>query len=563
MLRRLYDLPIAIRLAAVVIVMVTLVGSVLILGDRGMASLYASLKSVYEDRTVCQVQLDTVERNLFRIRIRVLSLMMNPPAEEATRLRREIGGFEREIDTNWQAYIATYLDAEETPLAKAIDDGLAAYRSLYREALDMLAAGDFQGVAARSRSVGLPTFLKLDEALTKDIALQERLARQEYEQGQRTYQITSRINLLATAGGLGLALLAAWLIVRDITGSIAAMVAATRRLAGGDITVEVPGHDRADELGNMAKAVEVFKVNAIERQRLEVEEKGAAEREARRHHRMDDLIVTFDRAVTALLDGTQAAATRMAGTAEGMLANAEETERQAAAVSEATDQASVTVGTIASAGNEMLASIQEISSQVSHSAAITASAADEAETTNRKMVGLTDAADRIGQVVTLITDIASQTNLLALNATIEAARAGDAGKGFAVVANEVKSLASQTARATDQIGEQIAAIQAESQGAVDAIRRIGQVIVTINEMSAAIAGAVEEQSAAMQEVVRNVEETAVGTRRIAGNIGAVVDAAEGTGKMAADVRTAAVFLGQEGSRLRNSVESFLAGVRTA
>ncbi|MBC7953842.1 MAG: MCP four helix bundle domain-containing protein [Rhodospirillaceae bacterium] len=561
--RNFRDLRIGIRLAVLVIIMVALVAGVVTLGHRGMASINGSLKTVYEDRTVCLVQLGTVERDLLGIRVKILTLLSGVPQAEEAQLTGEIAGLEREINDTWHSYLATYMPPEEKLLADDIAANLAAYRSIMQRTLGLIAAGDLDGARVMSRGEGVDRFLALSAALGKDIALQERIAKQEYEQGRETFETITFANLLVSAIGLVIALMMAWLIVREITRSIAAMVVAMTRLADGDATIHVPGRDRGDELGDMAKAVEVFKVNAIERQRLEAHEKAGLEQREKRQRKMAELTAAFDNAVSSLLEGTTRAARQMNSTSEGMMANAEETQRQAAAVSAATEQASANVSTIASASNEMLASIQEIGCQVSRSALIASNAASEAEATNGKMESLAAAAARIGEVVTLITDIASQTNLLALNATIEAARAGDAGKGFAVVANEVKSLANQTTRATDEIAAQIAAVQSETCGAVDDIKRITTVIAEINEMSSAIAGAVEEQGAAMQEVVRNVEEAAAGTREVAANICQVVEAANSTGQMASEARSAAGFLTEESDRLQGSVENFLSGVKAA
>ncbi len=556
------NLRIGARLSILVATMLVLVALVVTLGHLGMARINAGLKTVYEDRTVCLVQLGNIERDLFQIRVRGQALMRGVSEAEATRLRGEIDDLDKDIDANWRDYMATYLDPEEKGLAAEFATRLAAYRDVKRRNLDLQAAGDMDGARALGAE-GAEAFSLMDAALIKDIGLQDRVAKQEYAKGQATFDTTTWINVLATVIGVALSLALAAAIVRSITQSIAAMVSTMKALAEGDITVDVAGRDRQDEVGDMAKAVEVFKRNAVERQRLEAAEKAALIRREARQAKMEELARDFDAVIAELLGGVSTAAGHMQETAQAMTANAEETQRQSAAVSAATEQASANVNTIASASNELVASINEISSQVSRSATISASAASEAIATNTKMEGLAESATRIGEVVSLINDIASQTNLLALNATIEAARAGEAGKGFAVVANEVKNLANQTAKATGEIASQIGAIQEETLAAVDAIKRITAVIGEISEMSSAIAGAVEEQGAAMQDVVRNVEQAAVGTREVAHNIVQVVEAADSTGQMAVGVQSAAGTLSHQSEKLRGSVEGFLSGIKAA
>ena len=383
---------------------------------------------------------------------------------------------------------------------------------------------------------------------------------------QNADETQTQIQILTTAllaGFIVLGITAAFLTSRSITQPVTQLRLCMNALSSGQLDMEIPGTARRDELGDMAKAVEVFKVDSIERLRLEQQERVNLVRRETRQKKMEELAAASDQTTSALLESTSQAVHQMNVTAKGMVTNAEQTEHQASAVSAATEQASANVNTIAAASNQMLASIQEIGFQVTGSAAMASSAADEANATNRKMLDLAGTATRIGEVVTLITDIASQTNLLALNATIEAARAGDAGKGFAVVANEVKSLANQTARATQEIATQITAIQSETNGAVDAIKRITTIIRDINQMSSTSAGAVEEQGAAMQEVVRNVEEAASGTREVAASIVHVVEATQCTSEMVSQVRLAAGVLDQESEKLKGSVEEFLTGVRAA
>jgi methyl-accepting chemotaxis protein len=351
---------------------------------------------------------------------------------------------------------------------------------------------------------------------------------------------------------------------RSVSRPLGMMTAAMQKLAAGDHGTEVPARARGDEIGDMARAVQVFKDNAIEMQRLKAQQE-AQERDmaADRRKAMLDLAAQFEASVGSVVDSVAAASAELQTTAGGMTHTADESNRQAATVAAASEEASANVHTVAAATEELSASVNEISSQVARSAQIASGAVTEAETTNAQVQSLAEAAHKIGEVVNLITEIASQTNLLALNATIEAARAGEAGKGFAVVASEVKNLATQTAQATEDISAQIGAIQAATQSSVAAIGGIGNTIRQIDEIATAIAGAVEEQGAATREIASNVQQAAQGTAEVSSNIVGVTEAASQTGAAANHVLTAAESLSGLSARLRDEVGRFLQHVRAA
>lgn len=430
--------------------------------------------------------------------------------------------------------------------------------------------------------------------------------------GMRNQMLLMVLGLAAIATVLG------FLIARGISRPIAQITASMKVLAGGDNDVEVPFHDRGDEIGDIAGAVQVFKDNAIEGERLRAEkveqdrkaeeaerqaEKEKAERErleaerlreeeqraedakkqaeeedaererveaerekeAAEKRRADMLKMADDLEanVGSIVDSVAASATQMQGSATSMASAAQEASAQATTVASASEQTSANVGTVAASAEELSGSITEISRQVALSSEIASEASDKAAKTNETMKGLAAAGARIGEVVNLINEIAEQTNLLALNATIEAARAGEMGKGFAVVASEVKTLASQTSNATQEIAEQVNSVQQETANAVEAIEEIATVVGRMTEISTGIASAVEEQSSATEEIARNVEEAASGTREVSSNIVSVTQASDSTGQSAQEVLSASGQLSDQMSSLKGNIDNFLAEIRAA
>ena len=376
---------------------------------------------------------------------------------------------------------------------------------------------------------------------------------------------SEQIGLLAGLA-IGLILLAALstLIVWSITRPVASLTHQMGALAGGDLDTEITGVVRRDEIGDMGRAVLVFKENALEVKRMEAEQEAAKERaEQEKRAAMNQLADEFSASVGGVVETVSSASVQLNSSAQQLAGNAKQTSEQSAVVASASEQASANTQTVSAAAEELSKSIQEITRQVAESTRIAGDGVTQAQSANAKISGLVESAQKVGEVVSLITDIAEQTNLLALNATIEAARAGDAGKGFAVVASEVKNLASQTAKATDEIARQISDIQTATDDAVHVISSVTEVIERINEIAGNIASAVEEQGAATQEIARNVEQAAAGTSAVNENIQHVSQAADETGKSANGILEAANDLSSQSNVLKSVVAEFLNKVRAA
>jgi methyl-accepting chemotaxis protein len=353
-------------------------------------------------------------------------------------------------------------------------------------------------------------------------------------------------------------------IGRSISKALSAMVAAMTKLAAGDVKVTAPGLGRRDEIGEMADAVEVFKNNMIETERMRAEQAEAEKLQAeRRKAEMRQLADAFEGAVGEIVETVSQASTELEASATTLTSSAKRSQEVTTTVAAASEQASANVQSVATATEELSSSVNEISRQVQESARMAGEAVGQARTTNDRVGELSKAAGRIGDVVELINTIAGQTNLLALNATIEAARAGEAGRGFAVVASEVKALAEQTAKATGEISQQISGIQSATEDSVSAIREISGTIERLSEISSTIAAAVEEQGAATQEISRNVMQAAQGTQQVSDNIVDVQRGAGETGSASSQVLSAAQMLSGDSNRLKVEVEKFLSSVRAA
>ncbi len=365
------------------------------------------------------------------------------------------------------------------------------------------------------------------------------------------------LTLIALITGIGIYL------ARQIANPISHSTEAMNRLAAGETDMEITSTDRTDEIGEMARAVEVFQQNAIDRMTLETAQAEGQLAKETRTAELEKMISGFESSMKEMLGTVSAAATELEHTASSMTATSEDTSAKSSAIAAASDEASTNVQTVAGAAEELSSSIQEIRRQVEQSTSVTQKATDTANKANDRIEGLSAAAKQINDVVGLIQDVAEQTNLLALNATIEAARAGEAGKGFAVVASEVKELANQTARATEEISQQISAVQSSTDEAVIAIRNVTATVGEISEISDAIATSVEQQQAATIEISSNVQEAASSSNEVTANVAGLSTAANESAGAASQVQSAAGELAGQAENLKSTVDEFLIKVRDA
>jgi len=479
---------------------------------------------------------------------------------------RKVSGFRGQIDLAWGT-IHPIRQRPDLPakIADAITGVEKEYFRAYGEVRDgVLAAG---GIGEYKIS-GIDYFARATVAINSILALADAIGSTADQMAtNEAAQSTSNliINWVVLFASIGLALLSFWVAFSRILRPLFALTGAMGKLAEGNFEIVLPGLGRKDEIGQMAQAVETFKVTAEQKVRDEAGVKMREHQIAAQQRKADMVKMAddFENAVGEIVETVSSAATELEASAGSLTSTAVRSQELAVMVAGASEEASTNMQSVASATGELTSSVNAISRQVQESARMANAAVDQARKTNDRVSELSVAAARIGNVVELINTIAGQTNLLALNATIEAARAGEAGRGFAVVASEVKALAEQTAKATGEIGQQISGIQAATQESVGAIKEISSTIEKLSEISSTIAAAVEEQGAATQEISRNVEQAALGTTRVSSNISDVQRGASETGSASSQVLSAAQSLSGDSNRLKLEVGKFLDTVRAA
>jgi methyl-accepting chemotaxis protein len=472
-------------------------------------------------------------------------------------LRADLGGIDGAF-----AEIGKTIEGHPTlgALRSQMTKTLKAYVDAASQVIDMSSNSSYALIFMNSAQEAYDTFAKQQAQLTA-AAKDERVAlvAQVHDAAARAWVVF----ILATAIAVAIAIAATLILGNLISRPVIAMASALKSLAGGDLSITTPYAGRRDEIGAIAEALTVFKDTAVAAEKLTAESEQRRAQREKRAQEMAELARQFDQDVTGVLSTVGAATAELQSTAMAMTDAAEQTSQQSSAAMSAAEEAAVNVSTVAAAAEELASSVEEIGRQAAMSNQVAGKAVDEATKTNQSVRGLAEAAQKIGAVIALINNIASQTNLLALNATIEAARAGEAGRGFSVVANEVKSLATQTAKATEEISEQIGGMQRATGGAVSAIEAIGATIGNISEISTAIASAVAQQGAATAEISRNVQQAASGTSSVSRNISGVASTAKGTGTAAHNVLAASTRLSEQADALRTQVDRFLSAVKVA
>ncbi len=500
---------------------------------------------------------------LTRHRVQVTRHAINDDLAVKTDVEARLVKTQAAIDKSFTTYEKLISSDEERRLWSEIKSAWLTYMKNQEAVLAASRAGD-SAMVSKSMNEGAKEFDGIVSLLDKDVDLNDRGAADATVTAKSTYDGAFWTVVVFAVVSLAVGIASALFVAIGVSDPLRSLTTAMRSVAGGNLSADIPSTARQNEIGDMARALVVFRDGLAEtarmrKQQAEREEEQARRLKAERHQIADRFMATMGGLAQSFVKSSG----EVAQAASNLSATAEETSRQAASVAQAAEEASANVQTVAASTEELAASVREINGQVVNSAGIANTAADEAASTEANIRGLSEAAERIGAVVDLIRDIAGQTNLLALNATIEAARAGEAGKGFAVVASEVKQLAAQTARATDEIAQKIGEIQTATGETVASISRIVGTIGSIRDLTGSIAGAVQQQGAATQEISTNTHRAADGAGQVTDNIAGVGHAAEMTGTAATQLMGLSSNLSGQADRLTHEVEDFVRTLRQA
>jgi methyl-accepting chemotaxis protein len=510
--------------------------------------------------------LGSLRADINELRVALRLHLMQDTAEGKDAAEKRLASLRERVEKTRKVYEPLITFAEERALYEQWSKAWAEYLNGVQDvmALSRKSVGRFPTEANELLQTKVAKMAQAaDPLLQKDIELNNQGAETETRLAADSYTTIFRVLLGIIVTTVVVAIGAGYYLVRDVSEGIASIIRPMQALGQGELAAEVPHRGAKTEIGSMADALQIFKETLIAKKAADEAAAADAEAKIERAQRVDAITRRFEAMIGEVVGTVSSASTELEASATTLSSTAQRGQQLATVVAAASEEASTNVQAVASASEELSSSITEISRRVQDSARMAAEAVEQAARTNDRVNALSQAAARIGDVVELINTIAGQTNLLALNATIEAARAGEAGRGFAVVASEVKALAEQTAKATGEIGAQVAGIQAATQESVSAIQEIGGTIERLSEVSAAIAAAVEEQGAATQEISRNVQQASVGTQEVSSNIADVQRGAIETGSASTQVLSAAQSLATDSTRLKVEVAQFLESVRAA